>query len=73
MGLVTTAKRDRRGRFASTGSARRRRRHVGKLLPNAPEVRLEIAPGGHLGVLTGRSTAATIWATIDDFLDKQPA
>ena len=29
--------------------------HVGGLLPNAPEVRLETAPGGHLGVLTGRS------------------
>jgi polyhydroxyalkanoate synthase len=42
-------------------------------MPNAPEVRLEIAPGGHLGVLTGRSTAATTWAMIDDFLDKQPA
>src|SRR5207244_3422425 len=27
--------------------------HVGSLLPNAKEVRLEVAPGGHLGVLTG--------------------
>ena len=26
--------------------------HVGELLPNSPEVRLETAPGGHLGVLT---------------------
>lgn len=41
--------------------------HVGRLLPNAPEVRLERAPGGHLGVLTGRSAAATTWARIDDF------
>ena len=47
--------------------------HVGELLPNAPQVRLEIAPGGHLGVLTGRSAATTTWAMIDDFLDKQPA
>jgi len=46
--------------------------HVGELLPNAPEVRLEIASGGHLGVLTGRSAATTTWAMIDDFLDKQP-
>ncbi len=45
--------------------------HVGELLPNAPEVRLETAPGGHLGVLTGRSAPATTWAMIDDFLDTQ--
>jgi polyhydroxyalkanoate synthase len=42
---------------------------VGELLPNAPEVRLETAPGGHLGVLTGAKAAETTWAYIDDFLD----
>ena len=47
--------------------------HVGELLPNSPEVRLETAPGGHLGVLTGRSASATTWAMIDDFLAKQSA
>lgn len=47
--------------------------HVGELLPNSPLVRLETAPGGHLGVLTGRSAPATTWAMIDDFLDAQPA
>lgn len=47
--------------------------HVGTLLPNAPEVRLETAPGGHLGVLTGRSAVNTTWKMIDDFLDKQSA
>ena len=47
--------------------------HVGELLPNSPDVRLETAPGGHLGVLTGRSAATTTWAMIDDFLDQQPA
>ncbi|MCB0930654.1 MAG: alpha/beta fold hydrolase [Mycobacterium sp.] len=47
--------------------------HVGELLPNSPEVRLETAPGGHLGVLTGRSAPATTWAMIDEFLDEQPA
>lgn len=47
--------------------------HVGELLPNSPVVRLESAPGGHLGVLTGRSAPATTWAMIDDFLAKQPA
>ena len=31
--------------------------HLASLLPNAPEVRIETAPGGHLGVLTGRSAA----------------
>ena len=35
--------------------------HVGELLPNAAEVRLETAPGGHLGVLTGRSAIGTTW------------
>lgn len=44
--------------------------HVGELLPNSPDVRLETAPGGHLGVLTGRSAPATTWAMIDDFLDQ---
>jgi len=43
--------------------------HVGELLPNAPEVRLETAPGGHLGVLTGRSAKRTTWVHIDEFLE----
>lgn len=41
--------------------------HVGGLLPRAPEVRLETAPGGHLGVLTGRAAARTTWVQVDDF------
>src|SRR3954454_8653083 len=41
---------------------------VADLLPNAPEVRLETAPGGHLGVLTGRSAKKTTWAHVDNFL-----
>ncbi|TSD97245.1 alpha/beta fold hydrolase [Skermania sp. ID1734] len=41
---------------------------VGELVPNAPNVRLETAPGGHLGVLTGRSAETTTWAYLDDFL-----
>jgi polyhydroxyalkanoate synthase len=44
--------------------------HVGGLLPNAPHVRLEVAPGGHLGVLTGRSAADTTWTMLDEFLAK---
>jgi polyhydroxyalkanoate synthase len=42
--------------------------HVGELLPNAPDVRLETAPGGHLGVLTGARAAETTWPLIDAFL-----
>jgi polyhydroxyalkanoate synthase subunit PhaC len=43
-------------------------RHVADLLPNAPEVRLEDAPGGHLGVLTGRAAERTSWRYLDEFL-----
>jgi polyhydroxyalkanoate synthase subunit PhaC len=42
--------------------------HVGRLLENAPEVRLETAPGGHLGVLTGMSARETTWRHLDAFL-----
>jgi len=42
--------------------------HLAGLLPNAPEVRLETAPGGHLGVLTGRSARGTTWRYLDEFL-----
>lgn len=38
------------------------------LLPNAPEVRFHTAPGGHLGVLTGRSARNTTWVHLDRFL-----
>jgi polyhydroxyalkanoate synthase len=47
--------------------------HVAALLPNAAEVRLEVGPGGHLGVLTGRGARATTWAWIDDFLTGRSA
>lgn len=43
-------------------------RHVGSLLPSSPDVRLETAPGGHLGVLTGRSAARSTWIFLDEFL-----
>src|SRR3954463_5794797 len=42
--------------------------HVGALLPNSPDVRLESAPGGHLGVLTGRSAVRSTWIFLDEFL-----
>ncbi len=44
---------------------------IGELLPNAPEVRLEAAPGGHLGVLTGRGARRTTWVLIESFLRAQ--
>jgi polyhydroxyalkanoate synthase len=50
--------------FAPPASAH----HVGTLLTNSPEVRLERAPGGHLGVLTGRGARDTTWKYIDGFL-----
>jgi polyhydroxyalkanoate synthase subunit PhaC len=42
--------------------------HAGTLLPNSPDVRLETAPGGHLGVLTGRSAIRSTWIFLDEFL-----
>jgi polyhydroxyalkanoate synthase len=43
-------------------------RHVRSLLPNSPDVRIETAPGGHLGVLTGRSAVRSTWIFLDEFL-----
>ena len=37
-------------------------------LTGSPDVRFEIAPGGHLGVLTGRQARATTWMHLDAFL-----
>jgi polyhydroxyalkanoate synthase subunit PhaC len=42
--------------------------HLGELLPNAASVKLKTAPGGHLGVLTGRGARTTTWRYLDDFL-----
>lgn len=42
--------------------------HVAELLTGAPEVRIASAPGGHLGVLTGRAARRTTWLQLDDFL-----
>jgi len=50
--------------FAPPASAH----HVATLLTDSPSVRLETAPGGHLGVLTGRSARDTTWHYIDEFL-----
>jgi polyhydroxyalkanoate synthase subunit PhaC len=42
--------------------------HVADLVTEAP-VDLETAPGGHLGVLTGRKARETTWKRLDAFLD----
>ena len=44
--------------------------HVEALLPHA-QVELATAPGGHLGVLTGRAAAGTTWALLDTYLDRR--
>jgi polyhydroxyalkanoate synthase len=43
--------------------------HLGELVPNVPSLRLETAPGGHLGVLTGRAARGTTWVALDELLD----
>ncbi|WP_370944361.1 alpha/beta fold hydrolase [Amycolatopsis sp. cg5] len=44
---------------------------VVELLENAPSVRFETAPGGHLGVLTGRKARNSTWRYLDEFLAEQ--
>ncbi len=43
------------------------------LLPGSSEVRLEIVPGGHLGMLTGRAARRTTWVVLDEWLDEHVA
>jgi len=38
------------------------------LLSNAREVRFEIVPGGHLGMLTGRAARRTTWVVMDEWI-----
>jgi polyhydroxyalkanoate synthase len=38
------------------------------LLPNSREVRFEIVPGGHLGMLTGRAARRTTWVVMDEWI-----
>lgn len=42
-------------------------RRAAQVLVGAPEVRFFEAPGGHLGVLTGRRARETTWAYLDSF------
>lgn len=43
---------------------------VQPLLTGAAEVRFEIVPGGHLGMLTGRRARGTTWRVMDEWIDQ---
>jgi polyhydroxyalkanoate synthase len=45
-------------------------RPVEDLVPNAAEMRFEVVPGGHLGLLTGRRARTTTWRIMDEFIEK---
>jgi polyhydroxyalkanoate synthase len=38
------------------------------LLTGSPDVRFEIVPGGHLGMLTGRAARGTTWRVMDEWI-----
>ncbi len=40
------------------------------LLTGSPEVRFEIVPGGHLGMLTGRAARSTTWRVMDEWISR---
>ncbi|WP_114422387.1 alpha/beta fold hydrolase [Nocardioides houyundeii] len=43
------------------------------LLTGAEEVRFEMVPGGHLGMLTGRQARHSTWRVLDEWLDQWSA
>ena len=59
-----------RSRAAATGSRRCRPATTSRRCSRTPRCELATAPGGHLGVLTGRAAAGTTWKLLDGFLDK---
>ena len=40
------------------------------LLKGSPEVRFEVVPGGHLGMLTGRAARTSTWPLLDEWIDQ---
>ncbi|NHC23827.1 alpha/beta fold hydrolase [Nocardioides sp. IC4_145] len=52
--------------IAPVGAVRALLPHLG----SAEEVRFEIVPGGHLGMLTGRQARGTTWEVLDEWLDE---
>jgi polyhydroxyalkanoate synthase len=45
-------------------------RPIEDLVPHAAEMRFEVVPGGHLGMLTGRRARTTTWRIMDEFIEK---
>jgi polyhydroxyalkanoate synthase len=43
---------------------------VADLVPNVPDFRFEVVPGGHLGMLTGRAARTTTWRILDEWIDR---
>jgi len=43
------------------------------LLTGAEEVRFEVVPGGHLGMLTGRAARTATWPLMDEWIDQWSA
>ena len=43
------------------------------LLTGSPEVRFEVVPGGHLGMLTGRAARTGTWPLMDEWIDQWSA
>ncbi len=43
---------------------------VTPLLTRSPDVRFEIVPGGHVGMLTGRQARTSTWPLIDEWVDE---
>jgi polyhydroxyalkanoate synthase len=43
-------------------------RPIEDLVPNAAQMRFEVVPGGHLGMLTGRAARETTWRIMDEFI-----
>jgi polyhydroxyalkanoate synthase subunit PhaC len=45
--------------------------HAGEMhLTGSREVRFEVVPGGHLGMLTGRRARTSTWPVLDEWLDR---
>jgi polyhydroxyalkanoate synthase len=40
------------------------------MLTGSPEVRFEIVPGGHLGMLSGRAARGTTWQALDEWISQ---
>ena len=57
-----------RPKTRATASAVGAVRPVVGMLTGSPEVRFEIVPGGHLGMLTGRAARRTTWLVMDEWV-----